>query len=130
MPTVPDIDTLILARAKGNDWKQHALDYDPFDGDFGDGSERTLTDELRVAQRRGTCRECAQAIVKGQIVRVIKKADNEGFYGGRICEPCLDAIVILNRGLSGDESIEDPYAAFDARQALRHGAVAPEASDG
>ena len=113
-------------RNKPAGWTRNVIDYDPFDGDFGDGSERTLTDEIRIAKRGGTCRECAQPVTKGMLVRVIKKADSEGFYGGRVCEPCCDAMATVSaahcgEGDEGDEDEDgpDPYAAMDARHALR-----------
>lgn len=120
----PNIDTIIAERAKPADWARNVLDYDPFDGDFGDGSERTLTDEIRVAQRAGTCRECAQPIVKGMLVRVIKKADSEGFYGGRVCEPCCDAMATVSDAYCGngdDGDGPDPFEAMEARYAMRRG---------
>lgn len=52
---------------------------------------KTLRDELTIAQRRGACRECGGDILKGEIARVIKMVDSEGFYGGRVCVRCLDA---------------------------------------
>ena len=82
------------------EWLESAGSFDPFSGDFGDGSARTLRDEVMIAKRSGPCREdggifdgqCG-GVKKGEWTRVIKMADSEGFYGGRICVRCLDAYV-------------------------------------
>lgn len=114
-----DIDTIIAARNKPADWKGLVLTFDLFAGDFGDGSERTLIDEIRVAKRGGKCRECAQPITKGDLVRVIKMADSEGFYGGRVCEACCDAAAMSDK--DGGEAAEARFALRDAAPAKAKG---------
>lgn len=98
------------------EWRELVTEYDPFDGDFGDGTERTLRDDVSVAKRRGVCRECGQPILKGEIVRTIKKADSEGFYGGRCCVLCCEAMAKVSfayrGGFGGDD--EAYTAAIDA----------------
>lgn len=111
---------LIQDRGKPDGWADAVLRFNLFDGDFGDGSERVLVNELRVAKRRGTCRECGQPIVAGQLVRVVKMADREGLYGGRVCEPCCDAIAAAMLDICAEGS-DDPWDALDARYALRAG---------
>ena len=81
-------------------WLEIAGSFDPFAGDFGDGTKRTLRDEIVTAKRGGPCREdggifdgqCG-GVKKGELARVIKMVDGDGFYGGRICARCLDAYV-------------------------------------
>lgn len=80
-----------VAAGRTEAWGEHVATSDLFAGDFGDGSERTLFDRLAIAKRGGPCRECDTPIVKGEITRVVKMADAEGFYGGRVCVRCLDA---------------------------------------
>lgn len=82
----------VTAATKGKpaNYAEIVITDDLFAGDFGDGSERTLTDELRIAKRMGPCRECDRGIRKGDLVRVVKMADSEGFYGGRLCAACCD----------------------------------------
>lgn len=110
-------------------WIALVLDYDPFDGDFGDGTERTLRDDVKPATRRGTCRECKHSIVKGEIVRFIKKVDSEGFYGGRCCQACCTAMAQVSFALSGgfeDEDDDDYAGAIDAMTARHALAALPE----
>jgi hypothetical protein len=47
--------------------------------------------------------------------------DNEGFYGGRVCEPCCDCMAAVSASHcgEGDEDGPDPHDAMDARWALR-----------
>lgn len=109
-------------------WSELVLEYDPFDGDFGDGSERTLTDEIRVAKRRGECRECGETITAGQLTRVIKKVDSDGFYGGRCCELCCNAMAHVSEAMRGegdddsamtDEEYDKKRDAMDVRHRIR-----------
>lgn len=95
----------------GVEWNEQVLSYDIFAGDFGDGSARTLRDEIVVAKRRGTCRECDGPIVKGDIVRAVKMADSEGVYGGRVCFLCCDAMA---------KSVHDGGKAITERYSMRH----------
>lgn len=115
--TIAASEPLAVAHGRPKEWAGLVLTFDLFAGDFGDGSERTLVDEIRVAKRGGTCRECAQPIRKGELVRVVKMADSEGLYGGRVCEACCDAFAL---------SVEDGGEAAEARLALRHH---PDAAD-
>ena len=89
-------------------WADRVLSFDVFAGDFGDGSERELLNDLAIAKRGGRCRECAQPVRKGEITRRIKMADNEGFYGGRVCEACCAAMAASDE--DGGEGIEARFA--------------------
>lgn len=88
---------------KSREWVDAALSFDPFMGDFGDGTERVLKDQLDVVRRGGHCMYSPQMssgisdckgsgrVVKGELVRTIRKVDEDGWFGGRICHACLDA---------------------------------------
>jgi len=89
-------------------WRDLVLSHDLFAGDFGDGSERTLCNKIAIAKRGGKCRECTGPIKKGETIRVIKMVDSEGFYGGRCCQACCDAMAL---------SASDGGKAMDARAA-------------
>lgn len=90
-------ESVALATSLGRtaEWAEYVVTSDPFAGDFGDGSERTLEDRLVVAKRGGPCRgfdgPCERGVAKGDLVRVIRKVDSDGFFGGRLCPACLDA---------------------------------------
>lgn len=96
----------ILATAKGKpaNYADIVITDDLFAGDFGDGSERTMVDELRIAKRKGPCRECDRGIKKGDLVRVVKMCDSEGFFGGRMCEACCDET--FNRDFGDEDDSE------------------------
>ena len=99
-----------IAAGRTAEWAEYVVTSDLFAGDFGDGSERTFVDHLTIAKRGGPCRECqhtdhAAPIVKGEIVRVIKMADSEGFFGGRVCVRCLDRDYA--EGNPSDDDLED-----------------------
>ena len=91
-----------IGAGRTREWAESVATFDPFAGDFGDGSERTLDDRLVIARRRGPCRghdgECKAGVAKGEITRVIRMVDGDGFYGGRICVRCLDAAYAEDHG--------------------------------
>lgn len=105
-------ESVELAVSLGRDpvWAKYVVTSDPFDGDFGDGSGRTLEDRLVVAKRGGPCRgfagPCGRGIAKGDLVRVIQKVDSDGFYGGRLCPSCLDAYWMEAHGSDDEEGTE------------------------
>lgn len=94
----------------GQEYRDAVTSVDLLAGDFGNGSMRTILDAVRQAKRRGICRECLGPICKGEITRVVKMVDNDGFYGGRCCQACCDAMAI---------SWRDGGRAIEARHALR-----------
>ncbi len=91
-----EVVSLLHVLGHTEEWRQRVLLFDPFDGDFGDGSERTLRDTVDPAQRGGTCYHCGGQIHKGDLVRTLKKADQEGLYGGRYCTECCDAMTLTD----------------------------------
>lgn len=115
-----EIETL---RAKSAGWVALVLEHDLFSGDFGDGIERTLYDEIRIVKRGGICAVCQGAVTKGTAARYLKKADSDGFYGGRYCEACCDAMALdsqLNRG-EFEDLPDDEYDAVYAKIARLDG---------
>lgn len=99
------------AKNKPERFAEIVLTEDLFAGDFGDGTTRTWTDELRIAKRGGSCRECARGIKPGDLVRVVKMSDADGFYGGRVCEACCDDVYAEH---AEDEDEDDaPYTPPD-----------------
>lgn len=85
---------LLYTAGRTGEWAGMVLSFDPFDGDFGDGSERTLINTVAPARRGGTCRHCGGQIQKGDLVRTLKQRDREGLFGGRYCTACCDAMAL------------------------------------
>jgi len=115
---------LVASRNKPEDWARNVLDYDPYEGDYGNG--RTLLNTICIAARKGRCFTCEGDITKGMLVRVLKGVDEDGFYGGRHCELCCDAMALESAALAGEITDDDAYdaamRAIDARHAARHAA--------
>lgn len=44
--------------------EQNALNFNPFDGDFGDQSDRILKNKIGIARKSGECHDCAEEIKK------------------------------------------------------------------
>lgn len=80
------------------EWIFDAGTFNPFEGDFGDGTDRTIRDEVVIAKRSGRCRNAGAwractGVKRGEYTRAIKRVDRDGFYGGRLCQSCLDATL-------------------------------------
>lgn len=105
------VDSKLSAKPSG--WVEAVKSHDLFEGDFGDDNEHIITNEIRVVQRSSACFECGQKTVKGQLCWDLRMADNEGMYGGRVCEACCDAIADLT--LRADDEDYDPFDALEAR---------------
>lgn len=95
-PTKTEPGSIAVAESFGRsrEWALFALASNPYDGDFGDGSERVLDCRIAVAKRGGKCHgidgTCERGVRKGELCLVLKMADSDGFYGGRFCVGCLD----------------------------------------
>lgn len=111
---------LVASRSKPNNWARNVLDYDPYDGDYGDS--RTLINTIRVAARKGRCFTCEGEITRGMLVRVLKGVDEDGFYGGRHCEPCCDAMALESAALAGEITDDDAYDVAMSAMERRHAA--------
>ena len=80
-----------------------ALDFDVFDGDFGDQGDTCLENRLVIAKQDhiGGCSECGGDCLKGTVNRVMKWAfEQDGFMSYRYCEKCMNEMV---RKFSCDE---------------------------
>ena len=95
------------AKGKPERFTEIVLTEDLFAGDFGDGTTRTWTDELRIAKRAGACRECDRGVKAGDLVRVVKMSDSDGFYGGRVCEACCDETYARHAEMDDEDSSDE-----------------------
>lgn len=93
--------------------ERRALQYNPFEGDFGGSGDRTMKDKIGVARVEGPCQDCAQTILPGERVRLRTEFFDGEMRSYRWCNLCCAAQAA---------SWDDNGAAIDARFALRSSA--------
>jgi hypothetical protein len=89
-----------------------ALNYNLFEGDFGDVGDRPLRDQI-VTARKGKlpCHICDEAIVPKTRIRSLTMLwQSDGLMSYRVCEPCCIASAL---------SWKDEGEAIQARYRLR-----------
>lgn len=96
--------------------EQAILDFDPFEGDFGEPGDSILANKMVTARKPGPCSHCKQKIQKGERVRSMA-AKFGNFMRYRWCAACCDAMVAADD--DSDDSA-DPWEAWEARAALRN----------
>lgn len=78
---------------RGVDLKR-CLDFDMFDGDFGDQSDLTLSNKLVTAKKAHTCNNCLGRIEIGELYRhQVCKIDGE-IMSYRWCKLCCEAMLL------------------------------------
>ena len=93
------------------------LQYNPFDGDFGEPGDKVLSDKIVTARKESPCCECLTPIQKGERVRSMSAVFSGDLHSYRWCSACCHAFSLA---FSYDDDEEDEFvAALDARSAVR-----------
>ena len=80
------------------------LNYDPFDGDFGEPSDHIFKDRLVVARKQFQCVHCCGTIFPRQLNRyLVAKIDGQ-MRTYRWCSTCCDAMAQAEH--DGGQSID------------------------
>ena len=80
---------------------QAALQYDPFEGDRGDFSDRTFEDKIVLSRVGGECHCCRQDISPKTLVRTRKDFSDGEFLRFRWCNRCTE--LMAEAGASNDD---------------------------
>lgn len=99
-----------------------ALAYDPFAGDIGDSSDRTLRDAIVTARRSGECFMCKGQVQPGTRVRSRTDVIDGRIMAARWCADCSAAMAAMH-DYSGSDDDHDEHGrdAVERREALRKG---------
>ena len=98
--------------------ERECLKYWPFDGDYGDPSDRILKDKIGIARKAGPCCECLTEIVPGERIRMIGAIFDGQMMSYRYCSACCTAMAEMWNG---------DWNAMDARWEVRARNEAPNA---
>ena len=97
------------------------LNFDPFEGDFGEPGDSILSNKMVTARKAGPCSHCAQEIKPGERVRSMSAKFGD-FMHYRWCAACCSVMAYVDIYLeSDDELAEDapnPCDAWEARAGL------------
>jgi len=77
--------------------KKFCIDFDPFEGDFGDEGDHLFKDQVVIGRKSYTCENCGREIIKGEPQRVIVcKSDGE-LFTHRYCEKCCKLMAYCSK---------------------------------
>jgi hypothetical protein len=71
------------------------LQFDPFDGDFGDPDDREFQDKLVQARKEHDCSWCGAEIRPGELYRSIAGVNDGDFSTWKGCIECCDAFALV-----------------------------------
>lgn len=69
------------------------LEFDPFEGDFGDSGDCVLQNKMVLARKEGPCAHCGSQIKKGERVRSQQSKFDGQLMSHRWCAACCDAMA-------------------------------------
>lgn len=91
------------------DQKKDCLDCNPFEGDFGEQSDRVLSDKIVIARKQVTCGCCFETIQIGSNARKLSAVFDGNLMSYAWCETCCKAMA---------DSWEDEGIAWEHRCSL------------
>lgn len=83
-----------------------ALDYDPYEGDFGDSGDKIFSDKLVKARKEHQCSHCGNAIAKDTTYRYRAEVYDGTLHAIKWCGECCNAMV---QELVNDADIDDKW---------------------
>lgn len=90
------------------------LQYNPFDGDFGEPGDKVLSDKIVTARKESPCCECLTPTQKGERVRSLSAVFGGELRSYRWCSACCQAF-----SLAFSDDPDEYEKAIDERNAVR-----------
>jgi hypothetical protein len=95
------------------------LDFDPFEGDFGDQGDKTFKDKIVKGRKEKACFHCEKKILVGEIHRNRIDLSGGEILTFRWCNECCDLMrKIATQNGSECEEIDDLDRQWDSRSRL------------
>lgn len=96
-----------------------ALEFDPFEGDFGDQSDRVLSNKFVNVRKPGACSHCGFEIIKGERARSMSAKFDGQLMAYRWCALCCAAMAKCAADDDDEDSDSEPaWADYEQRTAL------------
>lgn len=82
------------------------LDFDPFEGDFGDQGDKTFKDKIVIGRKEHVCFHCEKKILLGEIHRSRIDLSGGEILTFRWCRECCDLMrkIATQNGSEHDET--------------------------
>lgn len=94
------------------------LNFDPFQGDFGEPGDSILANKMVTARKPGPCSHCEQEIQKGERVRSMAAKFGD-FMRYRWCAACCSVMADVDNYLESNDPLPEgapnPCDAWEAR---------------
>lgn len=90
-----------------------ALDYDPFDGDFGNSDDIIFSDKMVKGRKSHQCGHCSNIIQVGEIHRSMATKFDGMIHNYRWCGDCCNS-MIDELTLSNDTELQNSFP-FESR---------------
>jgi hypothetical protein len=74
--------------------EREVLAHDPFQGDFGDPGDRTLSDKVVTARKAAKCHDCGGPIVPKERIRSRTDICEGNIMSFRWCSLCCEAMAV------------------------------------
>lgn len=103
---------------------EDALNFDPFEGDFGDSSECTLKNKIVVARKEHTCHICNGTIKVGELSRNMVQMFEGQIGSWYFCQECCIAMTKIfehNDNIDNDDSEDELYKRYTLGHNRREG---------
>ncbi len=84
-----------------------SLDYDPFEGDFGDGNDRIFTDKIVKSRKIYECSQCLGEINKNEIYRSLVAKFDGSLRQFRWCSDCCVAMIAELENWNSEDIIDE-----------------------
>lgn len=100
------------------DYKEKVLEFDPFDGDFGEQGDTILSDKIVKARKERKCSHCSNVVAKGEYVRSMSAKFDGELMSYTWCSACCDLMhtVIVSEDADDEEYDMDVlYRKWDRR---------------
>lgn len=85
-----------------------ALRVNPFEGDFGNPSDRTIRDRIVKTRKEGPCHHCSETILKGTFARSRTELFDGQIESYRWCQKCTELMARIDDD-GAEEELEDRF---------------------
>lgn len=100
------------------DYMDKVLEFNPFEGDFGEQGDRVLSDKVVKARKERKCSHCSSLIQKGDYVRSMSAKFDGELMSYAWCSECCDlmhAIVISEDSDDEEYDMDVMYRKWNRR---------------
>jgi hypothetical protein len=98
---------------------EDAINFDPFEGDFGDGNDCTLKDKIVTARKEHTCYICNGTVKVGELARNMVQVFEGQIGSWYFCQECCIAMTKIFE-YNNDIDSEEDQDELDKRYTLGH----------